>query len=273
MALPPLTPEQRAAALEKAAASRRERAEVKNRLKHSGASIAEVLTEGKTNEVIGKMRVVALLESMPGVGKVRARQIMERLGISESRRVRGLGPTRSPRLEREFAARDRDRADRSRLTVLAGPTAVGKGTVAADVREHHPEVWISVSATTRRPRPGEADGVHYYFVSDDEFDRMVARGELLEWAVVHGRAGTAPRAGPVEEALGGRPAGAARDRPAGRPPGARDDARGAVRLPRAAVLGRAGPPAGRPRHRGRGGAGAPAGHRARASWPPRRSST
>ena len=91
MALPPLTPEQRAAALEKAAASRRARAEVKHRLKHSGITLAEVITEGKANDVIGKMRVSALLESMPGVGRVRARQIMEEVGISESRRVRGLG--------------------------------------------------------------------------------------------------------------------------------------------------------------------------------------
>ena len=56
---------------------------------------------------------------------------------------------------------------RSRLIVLAGPTAVGKGTVAAAVRETHPEVWLSVSATTRKPRPGEENGVHYWFVSDD----------------------------------------------------------------------------------------------------------
>jgi guanylate kinase len=96
---------------------------------------------------------------------------------------------------------------RSRLTVLAGPTAVGKGTVAAHVRDNHPEVWLSVSATTRRPRPGEVDGIHYHFVDDAEFDRMAREGELLEWAVVHGRAkyGT-PRA-PVEQALAaGRPA-------------------------------------------------------------------
>ena len=95
----------------------------------------------------------------------------------------------------------------SRLTVLAGPTAVGKGSVSADIRAHHPEVWISVSATTRAPRPGEENGVHYWFVSDDEFDRMVAEGELLEWAVVHraARYGTPRR--PVEEALAaGRPA-------------------------------------------------------------------
>jgi guanylate kinase len=94
-----------------------------------------------------------------------------------------------------------------RLTVLAGPTAVGKGTVAAFVREHHPEVWISVSATTRPPRPGEEHGRHYFFVSDEEFDRMVEQGELLEWAVVHraARYGTPRR--PVDQALAdGRPA-------------------------------------------------------------------
>ncbi|GAA4125575.1 guanylate kinase [Nocardioides fonticola] len=95
----------------------------------------------------------------------------------------------------------------SRLVVLAGPTAVGKGTVAAAVREAHPDVWISVSATTRAPRPGEIDGVHYHFVDDAEFDRLVADDEMLEWAVVHkaARYGTPRR--PVEEALAaGRPA-------------------------------------------------------------------
>ena len=98
-------------------------------------------------------------------------------------------------------------AEQSRLVVLAGPTAVGKGTVAAYVREHHPEVWLSISATTRPPRPGEVDGVHYLFVDEAEFDRMVEEGEMLEWAVVHGvhRYGTPRR--PVEEALAaGRPA-------------------------------------------------------------------
>jgi transposase len=104
VALPPLTPEQRAAALEKAAAARRERAEVKNRLKHSGASLHEVIQQGQKNDVIGKMKVSALLESLPGVGKVRAKQIMERLGISESRRVRGLGSNQIASLEREFGS-------------------------------------------------------------------------------------------------------------------------------------------------------------------------
>lgn len=86
-------------------------------------------------------------------------------------------------------------AERGRLIVLAGPTAVGKGTVAAWVREHHPEIYMSVSATTRAPRPGEVDGQHYHFVSAEEFDRLIATDGLLEWATVHGvnRYGT-PRA-------------------------------------------------------------------------------
>jgi len=95
----------------------------------------------------------------------------------------------------------------ARLTVLAGPTAVGKGTVSADVRARYPQVWLSVSVTTRPPRPGEVEGVHYHFVSPDEFDRMVAAGELLEWAVVHGRNRYGTPRGPVDAQLAsGRPA-------------------------------------------------------------------
>ncbi|MCE0488372.1 guanylate kinase [Ornithinimicrobium sediminis] len=91
-----------------------------------------------------------------------------------------------------------------RLVVLAGPTAVGKGTVAGYVRRHHPEVWLSVSATTRPPRPGEQDGVHYHFVSDADFERMRAEGDLLEWAVVHGRAKYGTPRRPVERVLAQR---------------------------------------------------------------------
>jgi guanylate kinase len=71
--------------------------------------------------------------------------------------------------------------------VVSGPTAVGKGTVVAELRRQHPEVFVSVSATTRPPRPGELEGVHYRFVSEADFDRLIADGELLEWATVHGR--------------------------------------------------------------------------------------
>ena len=110
MALPPLTPEQRSAALEKAAAARRARAALKLRLKSSGADLQEVLTSGQTDEAIGKMKVLAVLEAMPGVGKIKAARMMERLEISPSRRVRGLGVKQREALEREFEARDRVRA-------------------------------------------------------------------------------------------------------------------------------------------------------------------
>ena len=102
MALPPLTPEQRAAALEKAAKARKDRAEVKNNLKRGNTTLTAVLKQGQSDDTVGKMKVSALLEAMPGVGKVRARQIMERLGIAESRRVRGLGANQRTALENEF---------------------------------------------------------------------------------------------------------------------------------------------------------------------------
>lgn len=102
MPVPELTAEQRRAALEKAAAVRRERAAVKNRLKNSGASLTEVLQVGQKDDVVGKMRVADLLQSMPGLGKVRARNLMDRVGISPTRRVRGLGVNQIAALEREF---------------------------------------------------------------------------------------------------------------------------------------------------------------------------
>ena len=102
MPLPSLTPEQRAAALEKAAAARKARAALKVRLKSSGTSLNDVLADGADDEVIGKMKVVAVLEAMPGVGKIRAARIMQRLEISPSRRIRGLGVKQREALVREF---------------------------------------------------------------------------------------------------------------------------------------------------------------------------
>lgn len=91
-----------------------------------------------------------------------------------------------------------------RLTVLSGPSGVGKSTVVRELRRHHPQVWVSISATTRFPRPGETSGTHYHFVTDDEFDAMVGAGELLEWAEFAGaRYGT-----PAEPVLSKLAAGA-----------------------------------------------------------------
>ena len=88
----------------------------------------------------------------------------------------------------------------ARLTVLSGPSGVGKGSLISVVRRRHPQVWLSVSVTTRLPRPGEQDGVEYHFVSAEEFDRMVAAGELLEHASYAGHSYGTPRR-PVEEQL------------------------------------------------------------------------
>ena len=104
VALPQLTEEQRAAALQKAAEARRARAEWKARLKGGGTSLEEVLKESDTDEVLGKMKVSALLEALPGVGKVRAAQMMERLEIAPSRRLRGLGDRQRKALLADFDA-------------------------------------------------------------------------------------------------------------------------------------------------------------------------
>jgi transposase len=105
MALPSLTPEQRQAALRKAALARQVRAEVKNRLKNSGATLAEVIAEAKQNEAVAKMKVLDLLQSVPGIGKISAQEIMERLNIAPSRRIRGLGQNQVRDLIAEFNRR------------------------------------------------------------------------------------------------------------------------------------------------------------------------
>jgi len=106
MPLPDLTPEQRQQALDKAAEVRRERAELKEQLKHGGTTLDSVLDRAAADDIVGKMRTQALLESLPGVGKVRAQQIMEKLGIAESRRLRGLGSKQRKALLAEMTGGD-----------------------------------------------------------------------------------------------------------------------------------------------------------------------
>ena len=152
----------------------------------------------------GSMRVTDFLTSIPAIGASKRDRILAELNISPVKRLGGLG-TRQRKALTDFLNQrmpeHRPRRPRSRLLVLAGPTAVGKGTVASYIQDHHPEVHLSVSATTRPPRPGEVEGHHYYFVDDAEFDRMIAEDEFLEYATVHNshRYGT-PRA-PIERAL------------------------------------------------------------------------
>ncbi len=96
-------------------------------------------------------------------------------------------------------------ARQPRLTVLSGPSGVGKSTVVAHMRKAHPEVWLSVSATTRKPRPGEQEGVQYFFVDDEQFDKLIANGELLEWAEFAGNRYGTPRKAVLDRLEAGEP--------------------------------------------------------------------
>jgi len=199
MALPPrLTDEQRLKALEKAATSRKRRAFVKSELKQGTLDIEAVLELSKTDEAVANMRVRELLESLSGVGKVRALTMMERLEISPTRRVKGLGRHQITQIRNEFM-KSAHAITPGKLLVLSGPGGVGKSTVAKKLREVG-DFWVSVSYTTRDPRVNEVDGRDYNFVSHEVFQTMINNGEFLEWAEFAGnRYGTTQDK--VEQAL------------------------------------------------------------------------
>jgi len=195
---PQLSAEQRVAALAKAAVSRKRRADVKNQIKNGQLSIDDVLSLALTDEAIGKMRVKELLESLSGVGKIRVISLMERLNISPTRRIQGLGRHQLKELRNEFVKTD-SAVKPGRLLVLSGPGGVGKSTVAKKLREAG-EFWVSVSFTTRTPRINELEGRDYFFVSNDVFSQMISEDKFLEWAEFAGnRYGTPQQQ--VEDAL------------------------------------------------------------------------
>ena len=191
----------RVAAGKAAVAARQARAAIKNAIATRSRTALDAAQAGWTDgdSAEAGMRVRELLGSIPGLGPTRVARILADLAISDKKRVGGLGSRQRVTLHDYLQRREGDSP--SHLVVLAGPTAVGKGTVSGYIRDNYPDVHISVSATTRSPRPGEVDGVHYYFVDDAEFDRKIAAGELLEWATVHNsyRYGT-PRP-PIDLAL------------------------------------------------------------------------
>jgi guanylate kinase len=195
---PKLTADQRAAALAKSTAARQVRAAIKARVKSSELSLSAVFELAMSDEAIAKMRVVELLESFSGVGKVRAIAILDRLAISQTRRIQGLGTAQRKNLLREFPDRSAVGV-RGKLLVLSGPGGVGKSTVAKALRKRN-EFWVSVSATTRTARHNEVDGVDYFFYSENEFDNAVKTDLFLEWAEFAGNRYGTPRK-PVEDAL------------------------------------------------------------------------
>ncbi|MFD6053048.1 guanylate kinase [Agromyces sp. NPDC060279] len=202
----PTTPPEvdRVAASRAAVAARRARAIVKQEVAEGARSPLDVLRVAfdEPDGVEGRLRVTEFLGAIPAIGRTKTERIMDELQISPAKRLGGLGRLQRRRLRgfvAEWVAAHGGTGDR--LVVLAGPTAVGKGTVAGYIRDHYPEVKLSVSATTRAPRPGEIDGEHYFFVDDAEFDRLIETGELLEWATVHNASRYGTPRGPVEQAI------------------------------------------------------------------------
>jgi guanylate kinase len=196
MGLPPqLTADQRSAALAKAKQSRQERSLVKSKVKSGELSLSEVFNLADKDPVVAKMRVAELLAAISGVGKIRAQAIMERLDISPTRRIQGLGKHQVASLTSEFTRT----TTRGKLIVLSGPGGVGKSTIAAHIRKQK-TFWVSVSSTTRKPRATEKHGVEYYFLSDTEFDKEINENHFLEWAHFAGARYGTPRE-PVEKAL------------------------------------------------------------------------
>ena len=194
---PKLSPEERAQALEKAKVSRQVRAGIKSRIKTGELSIADVIEIAKSDKAIAKMRVLEMVESKSGVGKVRAKALLERLEISESRRVQGLGRHQLKGLLKEFEGPKS--SSRGSLVVLSGPGGVGKSTVAKSFRGSS-AFLVSVSVTTRAPRFNESEGVDYHFYTNEQFDSAIKNDEFLEWAEFAGNRYGTPRE-PVESAL------------------------------------------------------------------------
>jgi guanylate kinase len=194
---PRLSKEERTRALEIAKLARQERARAKSEIHKGLLSFAEFLNLADRNQVLGKMRVAELLESLPGYGKIRAQALMERYEISPTRRVQGLGRHQRSSLLKEFEIPSSQ--SRGKLLVLSGPGGVGKSTVAKALREV-PGFWVSVSATTREPRFNETPGVDYFYLTNEEFDQAIAEGQFLEWAEFAGNRYGTPRSA-VEKAL------------------------------------------------------------------------
>jgi len=191
---PHLTLEQRRAALEKAKLSRKERAEVKEKIALGEINIFDAINDPR--ESIRRMKVIELLSAIPGVGKARAALIMERRNIAPTRRIGGLGQLQLKALGKELAVAKVDPM-RGKLIVISGPGGVGKSTITSALRSD-PRFWISVSATTREPRVGEKDGVDYFFYSTEKFQTLITGDELLEWADFAGNLYGTPQS-PVEE--------------------------------------------------------------------------
>jgi guanylate kinase len=193
---PSLSAEVRAAAGIKAVAARRERAAVKAQLASGSIGIFDVINDGR--ESIQRMRVREMLDAAPGIGARRAFTLMAKAGISETRRIGGLGSHQLKKLRSEMIL-NKVAINPGTLIVMSGPGGVGKSTITSFLRDH-PAIWVSISVTTREPRENEKDGHDYHFVTEEKFDQLIAQNALLEWAEFAGARYGTPRSA-VSDAL------------------------------------------------------------------------
>ena len=186
---PSLDPEARRRNAELAIAARRERSKIKSALKEGSLSMREIFDS--SSAAAQRMRVIELLTSLPQMGPLRAESLMEKVGISRTRRIAGLGVRQRRELltlvERNIPSKmlstlgAMSSAFYGRLFVISGPGGVGKSTITQEVARFE-DFFLSISVTTRPPRDGEQDGVHYHFVTRAEFETRIANNEFMEWA-------------------------------------------------------------------------------------------
>ena len=186
---PSLDPAARRRNAELAIAARRERSKIKSALKEGSLSLREIFDS--SSAAAQRMRVIELLTSLPQMGPLRAESLMEKVGISRTRRIAGLGVRQRRELltlvERNIPSKmlstlgAMSSAFYGRLFVISGPGGVGKSTITQEVARFE-DFFLSISVTTRSPRDGEQDGVHYHFVTRAEFEARIANNEFMEWA-------------------------------------------------------------------------------------------
>lgn len=186
---PSLDPAARRRNAELAIAARRERSKIKSALKEGSLSMREIFESSSV--AAQRMRVIELLTSLPQMGPLRAESLMEKVGISRTRRIAGLGVRQRRELltlvERNIPSKmlstlgAMSSAFYGRLFVISGPGGVGKSTITQEVARFE-DFFLSISVTTRSPRDGEQDGVHYHFVTRAEFEARIANNEFMEWA-------------------------------------------------------------------------------------------
>jgi len=177
--LPPkLSKRFRRKAGKKAVAARQERAKIKSEIASGEINFFELLDNPST--AIARMKMVDLLQSVPGIGQIRAESIMDRAKISHSRRIGGVGHRQLAHLRQEFLLM-KNSPRQGKLLVVSGPSGVGKSTITNKLRSDS-RFWISVSVTTRPIRVGEIDGLSYHFVDEKKFQSMIEADEFLEWA-------------------------------------------------------------------------------------------